>query len=1216
MNSIDAFLLNRTAVMETIGLALMHFVWQGLLIAALLKLALSSLRRSSPQTRYLFCCVAMLILALLPPVTFTALALRSTPETSTSIAAQRQAEVGGFAHADSTGRTGSPASPQSSSTDHSAALRRLTENLEPTAVAQSESRNTSGSESNTSLLTLTQSQQRALLRAGTLLWMLGVIFLSIRLLLSWAWIRRLRLASTPCVRTETLQTVRRLSKSLRIRSAVRLFESTAIDVPMVIGWLRPAILFPFATMNCLSVSQLEAILAHELEHIRRADYLVNFLQNLVETVLFYHPAVWWVSSRIRQEREYCCDDVASASCGNARHYVEALLRLEELRSVPKSVIVASTGGNLLQRARRLLGPVDSQEVVPPWHAGAALLLATFGIGIALFSRFPALEASTGHTTSNSSAPIAQQAARGSQAATETGNYAAEGVCIDAVDQAPLAGVDVRLFAQHGLLAETKEVGSMKTDANGRFRFPNLPAPSNLGAKKLQYVVLAQMEGRPPAQWPLSMFQGLRKDLSAVRIFREGDAISGRVVNEQGRPVSGANIKSMYWLPDGLDGTPHFRTGNDGLFRISELPVTSNEVPGLDATIFVSHPDYPTTTVSKQKVPGTAKIVLIEGCHVAGTVHDSSGKPVDSAVISVVPESLRESRSTEYCRTDADGKFRICVPEGSYSFLLSHEAFVSEALTGVECRKGQPLQLKTMIAEEGGWLAGQIMDLRTSKPMVRSTSGSHRITIGVFGKANPNSTEPLAEVDDEGRFRVRVMPGENFPFTINQQTNRMSWDTQQQTPVIVKSGEETFVQLDFAPPATAPDMLARGQAIIDSLPTDAEPRAEAIIAELRKYDRTVDGCEVWCMLLREVVKIGPPAVLPLCKELESTNSNPMMRRIAVALRALNDPRAVPSLIRTLPRTLLPSSSDYGLVVEDAELASFMRENSIKRNGEGVEFDLGRPVREIHATIEHLTKHKSQASAALASISRRTDLRALTAQEKIFHETASEWAQWWQANASTFNVPEEFRSVNLPPFVERDLSNYPKGLNLTANAQEDSGLVGMVLSPASEDGEYTNCFMNLDTRRDWRWPAELTNKADTPEASKAATDWARRNGADLYCAARPDADGNLQYVLVGVDTQFWEIDQLSASNLEKRLKQGSLPTGRKLEQPELLHFDPVTGKHSPEIGSSFLYLTKDEGLGVITITDFVVEARDITGQAGTPPGVGFHRGVRFNLTHIAR
>ena len=132
----------------------------------------------------------------------------------------------------------------------------------------------------------------------------------------------------------------RLSRRLHIGRAITLLESALVDVPTVIGWLKPVVLLPASALAGLSPQQLEAILAHELAHIRRHDYLVNLLQTLVETVLFYHPAVWWLSRRIRIERENCCDDLAVSLCGDPVAYAQALADLEALRSGPRRRITS------------------------------------------------------------------------------------------------------------------------------------------------------------------------------------------------------------------------------------------------------------------------------------------------------------------------------------------------------------------------------------------------------------------------------------------------------------------------------------------------------------------------------------------------------------------------------------------------------------------------------------------------------------------------------------------------------------------------------------------------------------------------------------------------------------------------------------------------------------------------------------------------------------
>ncbi len=155
-----------------------------------------------------------------------------------------------------------------------------------------------------------------------------------------------------------------------------------MDVPTVVGWLRPAILLPIAALASLTPDQVEAILAHELAHIRRHDYAVNVLQTLAETLLFYHPAVWWISKRIRVEREHCCDDIAIEICGDPIGYAQALAELESWRTSSATMALAATGGSLLDRVRRILRmPIADEPRSPSWAVTLALtMIFTAGAG--------------------------------------------------------------------------------------------------------------------------------------------------------------------------------------------------------------------------------------------------------------------------------------------------------------------------------------------------------------------------------------------------------------------------------------------------------------------------------------------------------------------------------------------------------------------------------------------------------------------------------------------------------------------------------------------------------------------------------------------------------------------------------------------------------------------------------------------------------------------
>jgi GWxTD domain-containing protein len=187
-------------------------------------------------------------------------------------------------------------------------------------------------------------------------------------------------ASTETAPVELRVLLNHLSGRIGIARRVSLWNSTLVQVPTVIGWLRPAVLMPVGCLAGLSASQIEAIFAHELAHIRRHDYLVNVFQSLVEAVLFYHPAVWWVSQQIRKERENCCDDLAVSINGDCLAYAQALSFLEERRSSHPAIALGANGGVLAMRIKRLLGYKNAPSY--SWLA-AGTQLAVVVVAVAL-----------------------------------------------------------------------------------------------------------------------------------------------------------------------------------------------------------------------------------------------------------------------------------------------------------------------------------------------------------------------------------------------------------------------------------------------------------------------------------------------------------------------------------------------------------------------------------------------------------------------------------------------------------------------------------------------------------------------------------------------------------------------------------------------------------------------------------------------------------------
>jgi GWxTD domain-containing protein len=211
-------------------------------------------------------------------------------------------------------------------------------------------------------------------------WIVGVLLIYAERIVGCFSARRLRRKGVCCASSHWQHEAARLSARLHISRPVKLLESCLTDVPMVLGHFRPLILMPVGMLAGIPQGQVEAVLLHELAHIRRCDYLANLLQRFVEGLFFYHPAVWWFSNVMRAERENCCDDVVVSTNGDAHEYAVALTTLEQNRLNGRIPAIAAIGGNPVKRIRRLLRPKPSGALAPFLAAG--ILIATAAVSLA------------------------------------------------------------------------------------------------------------------------------------------------------------------------------------------------------------------------------------------------------------------------------------------------------------------------------------------------------------------------------------------------------------------------------------------------------------------------------------------------------------------------------------------------------------------------------------------------------------------------------------------------------------------------------------------------------------------------------------------------------------------------------------------------------------------------------------------------------------------
>ncbi|WP_375769640.1 M48 family metalloprotease [Archangium gephyra] len=345
------------AVSQSLGWALLHLLWQGTLVAVALAAALRVLDRRAASVRYLLACGALALMLVLPALTgwlhYTS--LQQSEPLARPTAPLGMTSAGGVA-------APAPVKPQPVERYTPAAPRAS----EPTPVLER-------------ALPLLGEHMHWLVLA----WGLGVMVSSLRLLSGWLKLRRLVHEAAPAP-AEWQESLERLARRLGMTRPVRLLRSAALDVPAAVGWVRPVVLLPVTALTGLSARQLEMVLAHELAHIRRHDFVVNLVQTLVETLLFYHPAVWWVSRVIRVEREHCCDDIAVGTSGNAVSYARALTALESLRVMPlgtASPAMSALGGSLTDRVRRLV-VAPAARCSSRWVAGASVVTLMSGVAVA------------------------------------------------------------------------------------------------------------------------------------------------------------------------------------------------------------------------------------------------------------------------------------------------------------------------------------------------------------------------------------------------------------------------------------------------------------------------------------------------------------------------------------------------------------------------------------------------------------------------------------------------------------------------------------------------------------------------------------------------------------------------------------------------------------------------------------------------------------------
>jgi D-alanyl-D-alanine endopeptidase (penicillin-binding protein 7) len=332
-----------SAFILALGLTLMHFLWQGLLIGGATAIVLTLLRNSRAEYRYLVGCCALLTCLGWPALDL---------------------------------------------------WQRLSGDTAPASVSFQGLQWATGIASEDTWFDLHTS-----VRGIVSLWALCAAVLALRMATGLLWIGRA--SRQPANHPEQQRweaELARMARRFGIQRAIGLRVVDTLASPITAGWWRPVVLVPAALISGMPPELLQALLAHEMAHIKRHDYLINLLQNVIETLLFYHPAVWWISRSIRIERELIADDVAARQLGEPRRLALALSELERLRFSHHQLAQAANGGDLVMRIQHLLRPAPQSL---NWKTAIAML----GVAVACVSVYAEATAADKSASSDRSAIV-------------------------------------------------------------------------------------------------------------------------------------------------------------------------------------------------------------------------------------------------------------------------------------------------------------------------------------------------------------------------------------------------------------------------------------------------------------------------------------------------------------------------------------------------------------------------------------------------------------------------------------------------------------------------------------------------------------------------------------------------------------------------------------------------------------------------------------------
>jgi protocatechuate 3,4-dioxygenase beta subunit len=719
---------------QRLGWTLLHFIWQGALIAILCGLLLRLPFARNARAAYAVCIGGLLLCVLAPAVTF--LCIAPTTTAPVGLAVETEAAIGEPRQAPTENLKISADAPDTKPAPiFIPAATDLA--VKPVSVLDLPTEETTSPAWHERLF-CTLAPYVPWLVVG---WFPLALLLSLRL--GWQWgLTRSWVHSGKAISLDaTGISLAHLSERLGVRVRVRLLETARVVGPLTVGFLKPVILVPIGFIAGMSPAYIEAILLHELAHIRRWDYFVNLLSSVVTALLFYHPVVWWLQRRARLAREMCCDELAAARFGDRPGYALALAQLEVWQH--RTPALAASDGSLLQRIRTLAG---QRGLSGPSRRSLANLTAIFILTLGaclLLQSSPLADAdeSTDTHLPHKPAPSGQ---------------------VIGVDGKPAAGAQVVLYHMryyYGI--ENGIVETVETGPDGRFSFSNELIYDAWQSEQVNeaYYVFAWAPGQAAALAILKRDITETQDLHLTLSQPEPRTV--HVTDKDGQPVAGANVYVHWWSIKG-SGTAYFHPAFGPLLATADAQgiATFDQLPKAGITFEAEHSGYASNWTgcdSGSDVDST--ICLRPGASIEGRVVDREGQPIPDVLVYASPTwSLIDYAFT---RSDANGNFHLqglygkgdawddSGGTGEYRFGIEHPQYCAFSDL-VNLKSGQTKNVGDLVTWEGTPVSGILLDPVTKQPIA-----------GAQLRGNTAGGDLNLFTDPEGRFAFLAPPGDFY-----------------------------------------------------------------------------------------------------------------------------------------------------------------------------------------------------------------------------------------------------------------------------------------------------------------------------------------------------------------------------------------------------------------------------------------------------------------------